>query len=89
MERIDLGNVRHAERQRWRNGGEWDQAAPKVAVGELADGRWYVRRYDGYARWPAPGTCAYTGPAAERLAQDTARRWKRTLGGEWVQAAGG
>jgi hypothetical protein len=36
VERVDLAAERHAERQRWRNGGEWDASAAFVAVGELA-----------------------------------------------------
>ena len=87
MERVSLERVRHAERIRWRAGGEWDQHAPKIAVGELADGRWYVRRYDGpLQRWPAAGTCVYAGPRARWYATRTAWRWMRTLGGEWVEA---
>lgn len=79
MERIDLGQVRHAERQRWRNGGEWDESAVKVAVGEIPDGRWYVRRYGG-------GVVKAIAYRSERLARGTAARWMRTIGGEWVQA---
>lgn len=87
MERVDITRIRHAERQRWRAGGEWDEAAPKVAVGELDDGRWYVRRYAGPAvDFPKPGTCVYGGENAERYARGTAGRWMRTLGGEWVEA---
>jgi hypothetical protein len=86
VERVDLGRERHAERQRWRNGGEWDESATKVAVGRLADGRWYVRRYSGCSRWPYRGPRAYTGPHAEHYARGTARRWMRTIGGTWVEA---
>lgn len=91
MERVDLERTPHAERQRWRAGGEWDELAPKVAVGTLADGRWYVRIYARNTqvrarpvRWPNERHgCVYAG---ERQARGTARRWMRTLGGEWVEA---
>jgi hypothetical protein len=87
VERIDLAQHRSALRQRWRNGDEWDPAAAKIAVGVLADGRWYVRRYDApQVRWPRPGTCAYAGPDAGWYAWGTARRWMRAVGGEWVEA---
>lgn len=80
VERIDLGRLPHAQRQRWRNGGEWDETAVKIAVGVLSDGRWYVERYrlGGEQKTLAYGT--------ERLARGTARRWMRTIGGEWVEA---
>jgi hypothetical protein len=81
VERVDLALTPHAERQRWRNGGEWDPAATKVAVGELADGRWYVRWYDG----TDGAVRAYDGPDAEHYARATAGRWMRTFGGEWVE----
>jgi hypothetical protein len=81
MERVDLTRVRHAERQRWRNGDEWDPAAVKVAVGEL-DGGWYVRCYGGVDEQAR----AWDGPHAEHYARATARRWMRTFGGEWVEA---
>jgi len=83
MERVTaLG--RHAERQRWRNGGEWDQAATFVAVGTVVGG-WYARWYGvGPLR---PGACVYAGLGAERLARATARRWMRTVGGTWVEAS--
>jgi hypothetical protein len=84
VERIDLQPERVAERGRWRNGGEWDEAAAKVAVGELTDGRWYVRMYGaGFLERTA---CAYAGPYAEHYARGTARRWMRTVGGGWVGA---
>lgn len=85
MERVDLRHVRHAERQRWRNGGEWDRFAAKIAVGELPGGRWYVRWYDMTGDWAPPG-CVYGGRHAEHYARGTARRWMRTFGGEWVEA---
>ena len=81
VERIDLAAVRSAMRQWWRNGDLWDKTATKVIVGEVADGRWYVRRYDGGAE----RVIAYAGPDAEHYARSTARRWMRTIGGEWVE----
>lgn len=83
MERVDLGAQPHAERERWRCGGEWDAWARFVAVGQLRDGRWYVRRYGAVGRWPYRGPIVY---ASEHLARGTARRWMRTLGGEWITA---
>lgn len=83
MEHVDLARTPHAERQRWRNGPEWDMRAHGVAVGELAGG-WYVRMYGGgLAREQAR---AYSGPHAEHYARGTARRWMRTLSGEWAEA---
>jgi hypothetical protein len=82
MERIDLADVRSAMRQWWRNGDLWDEHAAKVIVGEVADGRWYVRRYGGGTET----VIAYAGPNAEHYARGTARRWMRTVGGEWVEA---
>ena len=82
VERVDLAQEPHAERQRWRNGGEWDESAVKVAVGELGDGRWYVRCYGG----GRDGARAYAGERAEWYARRTAARWMRTFGGEWVEA---
>jgi hypothetical protein len=81
VERVDLTRLRKAERQRWRSGDEWDDSAPKIAVGQFTDGRWYVRQYG-----PATRACAYAGEHAEHLAYGTARRWMRTLGGQWVEA---
>ncbi|WP_433368342.1 hypothetical protein ACQPZX_41375 [Actinoplanes sp. CA-142083] len=87
MERIELKSLRHGQRQRWRNGDEWDEAAAKIAVGRLADGRWYVQRYAAqHVRWPAPGVLAYAGQHAEHYALATAQRWMRTVGGTWVEA---
>lgn len=87
MERVDLAQLRHALRQRWRSGGEWDELAAKVEVGTLADGRWYARIYAGTAVMPGGlKTCAYSGPHAEWYARGTARRWMRTVGGEWTEA---
>jgi hypothetical protein len=80
MERIDLAAVRSAMRQWWRNGDLWDESAVKVVVGEVDDGRWYVRRYGGGPE----RVIAYGGPNAEHYALGTARRWMRTIGGEWT-----
>lgn len=82
MKRVDLAHEPHAERQRWRNGGEWDPGMVGVAVGELADGRWYVRCYGAVE----PSARAYGPEHAEWYARGTARRWIRTFGGEWVEA---
>jgi hypothetical protein len=83
MERVDLAHERTAQRQLWRNGDLWDELAIKVAIGELADGRWYVRRYGSRLGQRA---IAYAGPAAEHYARGTAGRWMRTLGGTWAEA---
>lgn len=82
MERIDLTVVHSATRQWWRNGDLWDERAVKVIVGEVAGGRWYVRRYAGGPE----RVIAYAGPHAEHYARKTAGRWMRTIGGEWVEA---
>jgi hypothetical protein len=88
MERVDLHAERHAEKQRWRNGGEWDMQATKIAIGTMAGGRWYVRLYDG-GMSPIGERIgrAYSGPHAEHYARSTARRWRRTIGGEWIDCA--
>lgn len=83
MERVDLQTVRHAERQRWRNGGEWEPGATKIAVGELPDGRWYARWYTLGAAWPA---YVYGPEHGEWYARKTAGRWRRRFGGAWVEA---
>jgi hypothetical protein len=84
VERIDLADVRHAERQRWANGGLWDSATTCIGVGELlGGGGWYVRRYtvgtggQDARRW--------AGTHAEHYARATARRWMRTIGGKWAE----
>lgn len=82
MERIDLDAVHSAARQCWRGGDLWDERAVKVIVGEVADGRWYVRRYAGGPE----RVIAYAGPNAEHYARATARRWMRTVGGDWAEA---
>lgn len=82
MERVDLREVRHAERQRWRAGGEWDPDRTAIAVGQVG-ASWYVRWYDD---WIEPPACVYSGPRAEHYARATARRWMRTFGGDWMEA---
>jgi hypothetical protein len=82
VERIDLAAVHSACRQRWTSGGLWDYSAVKVLVGEVADGRWYVRRYDG----GPDRAIVYAGPNAEHYARKTAGRWMRTVGGSWIEA---
>ena len=82
MERIDLAAVRSACRQRWSNGGLWDERAVKVLVGEATGGRWYVRRYGGGPE----RAIAYAGEHAEHYARKTVGRWMRTIGGEWAEA---
>ena len=87
VERIFEDPPRGAVRQRWTSGDLWDRAAAKVIVGERTDGRWYARIYDGPRRWPdRGGACTYSGPKAKGYAEATARRWMRTIGGEWVEA---
>jgi hypothetical protein len=87
VERVDLERVRHADRDWWRNGGVWDERAAKILVGVLADGRWYARRYSGgVSRTDEHMAYAYAEPNSEHYARATARRWMRTIGGEWVEA---
>jgi len=81
VERVDLAHEPHAERQRWRNAGEWDPDMVGVAIGELRDGRWYVRCYGAVE----PAARAYGPKHAEWYARRTAARWMRTFGGEWVE----
>lgn len=86
VRKFDLRHLPHAERQRWRNGGEWDERATKVAVGELGGGWWYARIYGPYdwvyeqigRAWPS-----------ERLARRAAAGWMRIEGGTWLDAADG
>lgn len=89
VERIDLtrldGKTRH---QTWRHGWVYGPFVTHVAVGELADGRWFAERYGRAAsvRDKREGACVYAGPDAEHYARGTARRWMRTVGGTWVEA---
>ena len=83
MERVDLGRRYPSVRQRWRNGGMWESATVTVLVGRLDDGRWYTCWYRLIgAEKPA---AVYDGPHAEHYARGTARRWRRTFGGEWTE----
>lgn len=88
MERIDLvheyGLTRH---QRWRTGWEWGPFCTHVEVGQLRDGRWYAQRYGRAAtrRDTQEGAAVYRGSHAEHYARGTARRWMRTIGGEWAE----
>lgn len=79
MELIDLAAVHSAVRQWWTSGGLWDETATKVLVGEVTDGRWYVRRYAGGPE----RVVAYKGENAEHYARWAARCWMRTIGGTW------
>lgn len=89
MERIDLtrvdGKVRHAT---WSTRWALGPFATFVCVGELDDGRWFAERYGRGAsvRDLREGAPVYAGPNAEHYARGTARRWMRTIGGEWVEA---
>lgn len=89
MERIDLtrldGKERHAT---WRNRWPLGPFATFVSVGELEGGRWFAERYGRAAsvRDKREGAPVYSGPNAEHYARGTARRWMRTVGGEWVEA---
>jgi hypothetical protein len=85
VELVDLDAVPHAVRALWCTGDLWDPHSTKVEVGELKTGGWYARIWD----CPSPRigvrkTCAYAGPDAEHYAWATARRWMRTVGGEWL-----
>lgn len=72
-------------RGRWRDGGEWAPRTRHIVVGVLPDGRWYaVWAY--LTDQAEPPACAYDGPHAEWYARGTARRWRRTFGGEWIEA---
>jgi len=89
VERVDLvrefGKTQH---QRWRDGWSDGPLVTYIAVGQLADGRWYAERYGRGAsrRDLREGGCVYAGPNAERLARATAGRWMRAGGGAWVEA---
>lgn len=88
MERVDLdheyGKVRH---QQWRSGWTDGPYATLVAVGQLADGRWFALRQGRGANWrdARQGACVYAGPAAEHYARGTAGRWMRAGGSEWAE----
>jgi hypothetical protein len=89
VERLDLTRVHGKDRlTTWRN--RWDQGpfVTHVCVGTLDDGRWFAERYGraASARDKREGAAVYAGPHAEHYARATARRWMRTVGGEWVEA---
>jgi hypothetical protein len=67
----------------WRNGDPWASTTAEIVLGVLPDGRWYACVHGGRHDPPA---AAYDGPHAEHYARGTARRWRRTFGGEWVEA---
>lgn len=81
MERIDLASLPHAERQRWCNGDLWSPTTVVIAVGTLDGDRWYVSRHQ---LGGAVHACAYGPDHGEWYARGTARRWMRTVGGDWV-----
>jgi hypothetical protein len=89
VERLDLTGVHGKDRlAMWRN--RWDQGpfVTHVGVGKLDDGRWFAERYGRAAsvRDKREGAAVYDGPHAEHYARATARRWMRTVGGEWAEA---
>ena len=89
MERVDLTQVHGKDRhQRWHNGWLLGPYVTVVEVGLLPDGRWYAERHGRGAsrRDRRAGACVYAGPHAEHYARATARRWMRTVGGEWTEA---
>jgi hypothetical protein len=87
VERIDLMRQVGGEVvQTWRTGWVQSPFTTAIRVGRLADGRWYAQRA-GRAmslRDKRQGACVYgQGDRGELLARATARRWMRTVGGEW------
>lgn len=87
MERVDLtreyGKTRVA---RWTHGWRSGPFVTVVEVGRLADGCWYAQRHGRGAgrRDLREGACVYAATdRGRRLADDTARRWRRTTGGVW------
>jgi hypothetical protein len=89
VERIDLTRLDGKERHElWHNGWPLGPYVTHVCVGQLADGRWFAERYGRAAsRWDLrEGAPVYAGPHAEHYARATARRWMRTIGGDWVEA---
>jgi len=83
VERVFETPMRGGIRQWWRNGDLWDQGTTHVFVGER-DGCWYARWHGGPGILQ-PGAAVYTGPKAKHYAGATAGRWRRTVGGEWVE----
>lgn len=83
MKRVFETPMRGAIRQWWLNGDPWDPGTTQVVVGER-DGGWYAR---WFGRGPLRhGACVYVCANAEHYARSTARRWMRTVGGEWTEA---
>lgn len=73
---------------RWTTGDPYGPFATTITFGRLADGRWFVHCAGRKARRrdKQEGACVYSATdRGRRLALDTARRWRRTIGGEWVQ----
>lgn len=82
---MDLGRRYPGVQARWRDGDEWSPRTRHVVVGVLPDGRWYAAQVSAGDEQEPPA-CAYTGPHAQHYARATARRWRRTFGGTWIQA---
>lgn len=89
MERVDLTYEYGGEVvQTWRTGWVEGPFATAIRLGRLGDGRWYAEcRGRAMSRRDREGACVY-GPdgRGEHLARGTARRWMRTVGGDWVEA---
>ena len=89
MERVDLAHENgKAPEQSWISGGPQSPFRSTVRVGQLADGRWYAERVGRAAsvRDKQQGACVYeSGDRGRYFAVATARRWMRTVGGEWVE----
>lgn len=84
MERVDLTQVHGLDRRaRWHNGWQWGPFVTFIEVGQMPDGRWYANRTGRGANWwdLRKGACVYD---REHYARATARRWMRTVGGEWT-----
>jgi hypothetical protein len=86
VERIDLGNSFPQVKCIWRNGDPWGSRTVQIVLGGLPGDRWYVAALGWCAPWSELPGCAYAGEHAEHYALATARRWMRTVGGEWVEA---
>jgi hypothetical protein len=82
---MELGRRYPGVRGRWRDGDQWGRRTRHIVVGVLPDGRWYVA-WTHMADQDEPAACVYAGPHAEHYARSTARRWRRTFGGTWVEA---
>lgn len=73
---------------RWTTGWSHGPFTTTITVGRLRDGRWYAERHGRAAtrRDKRQGACVYgASDRGRRLALDTARRWRRTVGGEWAE----